>query len=540
MKRRLERWCPAFSKVFPFVISCACILSASAQNAHTTTNPKVGTNRSYRNDVGWKIEKIKSTPESLTVLFSVDKQSLFRTPKTITGMSRLMCLCPYDEEFQRLISNSKSSSSAAGQSADDWWSQIRNLDNLRGMAWVSDMQEPTINSVKVRYWSDFSRRFSLSDRELSIPAVVEVTFPPVEPGVETISIVDYGMRNQFLDIEIKNPYRSGIQTGYSESDLKEEWGMYGFDAFEGTYEMLTYPEYKFGLKATESGKYVLIYLESDDSRGWESGELKAEVIPSATPGLFKASWIMSNKTDVSEVLLSIDGGTMEVVGLEEELLFLKMFPTSGMSGKNQRTGSTGFVGSGSAVVVDDNNGYLVTNYHVATAGNEIRALIDGKEYPLSVSALDEANDLALLRFTGNWSARLVSLPISMNDKLGDPIVTAGYPLQNVLGSDIKVTEGVISSTSYLGSSNMYQISAPITNGSSGGALLDASGNLAGITQGGYRPDSNTENVNAAVKSIMILALAQAESDCELKIGDSSVSIKFNSLDNSVVPLKVYN
>ena len=119
-------------------------------------------------------------------------------------------------------------------------------------------------------------------------------------------------------------------------------------------------------------------------------------------------------------------------------------------------------------------------------------------------------------------------------------MAAGYPLKGVMGSDIKVTEGIISSTSFLGSSNMYQISAPITNGNSGGALLDQSGNLAGITQGGYRPDANTENVNAAVKSLMVLALIQGESDCNPFIGDLSQEIPFTTLENSVVPVNVYN
>lgn len=531
-------------KAFSLALFCSSILLVSAQNEHSTYRPEVGTNRSYRDGVGWKIERVKSTPESLTVLFSVDKTSLSRTPKTISGMGRLMCLCSYNEEFQRLISNSRSSSAAVGQSAESWWTEIRNLDNVKDMYWVSDIRKPTLNTVRVTYWDKFSRKYSLSERTLSTPAVVEVVFPPLEPGIEKFSIVDYGMRNQFLDIEIKNPFLSGIQTGYSESALKDEWEDYGFDAFEGIYEMLSYPNYKFGLMdVPDSDKYILIYLEGSEGKGWNSGELKAELTPSATPGLFKASWIMSNKVDVTEVLLSVDEGTMEVVGLDEELLFLKMFPTLELVNSRRRNesgnGGDSMAASGSAVVVDDTNGFLVTNYHVAASGKDIRATFNGKEYPLIVTAVDESNDLALLRIPGNVPSQLESFSISINDGLGDPIVAAGYPLQSVLGSDIKVTEGVISSTSYLGSSNMYQISAPITNGSSGGALLDKQGNLAGITQGGYRPDDNTENVNAAVKSIMILALAQGETDCKLKIGDDSESIPFNSLENSVLPLKIY-
>ena len=86
---------------------------------------------------------------------------------------------------------------------------------------------------------------------------------------------------------------------------------------------------------------------------------------------------------------------------------------------------------------------------------------------------------------------------------------------------------------------MYQISASITNGSSGGALLDESGNLAGITQGGIRPDENTENVNSAVKSLMILTLVQGQPDCEVQTGDLNSRIDFESISKSVVPVNIY-
>lgn len=203
-----------------------------------------------------------------------------------------------------------------------------------------------------------------------------------------------------------------------------------------------------------------------------------------------------------------------------------------------KTSSSSVKGAASAVVIDALNGFLVTNYHVVEGASNLSIIFQSIEYDVTVVATDDANDLALLRIQGSVPQGLSSLPISINDGLGDDIVTAGYPLQSVLGDDIKVTEGIISSTSYLGGSNMYQHSAPITNGSSGGALLDRQGNLAGITQGGYRPDANTENVNAAVKSLMILSLIQGESDCDVIVGDENQSIFFSELFRSVVAVKV--
>jgi hypothetical protein len=127
----------------------------------------------------------------------------------------------------------------------------------------------------------------------------------------------------------------------------------------------------------------------------------------------------------------------------------------------------------------------------------------------------------------------------MDDKLGDREYSAGYPRVFEMGDEIKITEGVISSMSFLSDPSKFQTSVPITNGNSGGALLDESGNLVGITQGGWRPDANTENVNAAVKSLYIISLAQTEATCTLSLSQSTSKIDFSEIENSVLPIFVY-
>ena len=70
-------------------------------------------------------------------------------------------------------------------------------------------------------------------------------------------------------------------------------------------------------------------------------------------------------------------------------------------------------------------------------------------------------------------------------------------------------------------------------------MLDKYGNLVGITQGGWRPDENTENVNAAVKSIYIVALAQSQNHCNINLTLNKQDINFSQLENVVVPVFVY-
>ena len=109
-----------------------------------------------------------------------------------------------------------------------------------------------------------------------------------------------------------------------------------------------------------------------------------------------------------------------------------------------------------------------------------------------------------------------------------------------MGDDIKITEGVISSMSFLSDPSRYQTSVPITNGNSGGALIDENGNLVGITQGGWRPDANTENVNAAVKSLYVVSLAQTEATCAPSLVQQKAKVDFTEIEKSVLPLFIFD
>ena len=51
--------------------------------------------------------------------------------------------------------------------------------------------------------------------------------------------------------------------------------------------------------------------------------------------------------------------------------------------------------------------------------------------------------------------------------------------------------------------------------------------ISGITTSGWRPDDNTENVNGAVKSFMLLSLVQAVPKCKLNLTDMNSSIDFD-------------
>ena len=93
-------------------------------------------------------------------------------------------------------------------------------------------------------------------------------------------------------------------------------------------------------------------------------------------------------------------------------------------------------------------------------------------------------------------------------EVGEEVFALGYPLADVMGDEIKFTDGKISSrTGVQGAVNVYQISVPIQPGNSGGPLFDQQGRVVGITTASLNKDVfDAENVNYAVKTNYILNL----------------------------------
>lgn len=155
-----------------------------------------------------------------------------------------------------------------------------------------------------------------------------------------------------------------------------------------------------------------------------------------------------------------------------------------------RVGQAGATGSG--VVVDAENGYIVTNNHVVSGaddveGAEIRAVfVDGSGSAARIVGRDPASDLAVLKVE---KPGLVPAALGSSDDVvvGDPVVAIGSPL----GLAGTVTSGIVSALERPvrlageGSDtnaviSAVQTDAPINPGNSGGALVDASGALIGI------------------------------------------------------------
>ena len=141
--------------------------------------------------------------------------------------------------------------------------------------------------------------------------------------------------------------------------------------------------------------------------------------------------------------------------------------------------------SGSGVVIDD-SGSIVTNNHVVADARSVRTILsDGRVYEAVILGTDALTDLAVLQIS---ATDLVPIAFGATDGItvGQPAIAVGSPLGLDGGPSLSV--GVISALGRevrTGPQNtlygMLQTDAPITNGSSGGSLVDAAGRLIGIT-----------------------------------------------------------
>jgi putative serine protease PepD len=152
-----------------------------------------------------------------------------------------------------------------------------------------------------------------------------------------------------------------------------------------------------------------------------------------------------------------------------------------------QAGPTGFSrrGSGSGVVFDT-EGHIITNDHVASGGPAYRVVFaDGRVYEATLVGTDPVTDLAVLKIDAD---NLAPIEFGSSDGLsvGDPTVAVGNPLG--LDGGPSLTVGVLSAFDRQVQTSasdalygMLQTDAPITQGSSGGALVDETGRLIGIT-----------------------------------------------------------
>lgn len=183
-------------------------------------------------------------------------------------------------------------------------------------------------------------------------------------------------------------------------------------------------------------------------------------------------------------------------GQEGREIARSAFPSVVLITADNGKGHRSSLGSG-FFIKDD---LIVTNYHVVKGSLRIRVKLVGQRdtYNVRVVTASSAKDLALLRVIG-----IHATPLSFGDVSQVAIGDAVYAIGNPEGLEATLSQGIVSGIRQSGGNRYFQISAPISRGSSGGPVLNTSGEAIGVAVGALRTG---QNLNFAIPVSEVTAL----------------------------------
>jgi Do/DeqQ family serine protease len=184
--------------------------------------------------------------------------------------------------------------------------------------------------------------------------------------------------------------------------------------------------------------------------------------------------------------------------------------------------------AGSGVIIDADEGYVLTNHHVVDNADEIVVtLADRRTFDAELVGSDEGTDIALLKIDATG---LTAITVGDSDELevGDFVVAIGNPF----GLGQTVTSGIVSALGRSGLQvegayqDFIQTDASINPGNSGGALVDLDGALVGINTAIVAPAGGNVGIGFAVPSNMARAVtAQLLEYGEVRRGRLGIGIQ---------------
>lgn len=143
--------------------------------------------------------------------------------------------------------------------------------------------------------------------------------------------------------------------------------------------------------------------------------------------------------------------------------------------------------TGSGFVIDSENGYILTNFHVVEDSEDIAVTLkNGDSYTAKLIGGDEINDVAVLKVEAS-GLRHVTIANSDNLKVGEDVLIIGNPLGDLT---FTLTKGIVSAvdrTINTGEYNIktFQTDTAINSGNSGGPAFDSTGAVIGIASAKY-------------------------------------------------------
>ena len=217
---------------------------------------------------------------------------------------------------------------------------------------------------------------------------------------------------------------------------------------------------------------------------------------------------MLEKVLPAVVNIHVSGTRVQNQQIPEELKFF-----FGPNAPQQQQSVRPFEGLGSGVIIDAQQGYILTNNHVIDGADKIQIqLNDGREIDVKLIGKDSQTDIALLKISNAKDIKnLTAVSMADSDKLrvGDFAVAVGNPF----GLGQTATSGIISALGRSGLNlegleNFIQTDASINRGNSGGALVNLNGELIGINTAILAPGGGNIGIGFAIPSNMAKNLSE--------------------------------
>lgn len=270
------------------------------------------------------------------------------------------------------------------------------------------------------------------------------------------------------------------------------------------------------------GLLLMLMLSITNSSFAVSDEALARGIPSLAPMLEQVTPAVVNIRVSKAIPTSSSRYFFQGEEVPEELR--RFFP-NGQDRPNQ--GRQPFaVGAGSGVIVDADEGYIITNHHVVEDAASINVqLADGRTMEAELIGSDASTDVALLQIMATDLVEIELADIG-TVQVGDYVVAIGNPF----GIGQTVTQGIVSALGRTGLNNnnyedFIQTDAAINVGNSGGALVDLEGNLVGINTAIISGNGGSNGIGFAVPVDMVTAvMTHLERDGEVRRGVLGVTI----------------
>lgn len=304
----------------------------------------------------------------------------------------------------------------------------------------------------------------------------------------------------------------------TEESLKNYLSTSKLNPIEGIYKSIDSEYHSYYMFAIIRYDDVFKAVVMDSKNHWQIGEVKAIFEETSQQGLYSSIWYLSNKsphesfaTLENEAVLSIELPTV-LFGETGNQKYIKIFPSAGsQASRNDNISKS--TGSGFFLTSD---GIIATNAHVVKGSRKIVVSVSVDDnlidYDAKVLLSDNSNDVALVQIIDEDFKKLPPIPYGFSNysEVGSRVFTIGFPLNEVMGSNYKVTDGIISANSGLNDDiRFYQISVPLQPGNSGGPLFNSEGNVIGITAARLNDEvlnTKSENVSYAIKSVYLLNL----------------------------------